>query len=376
MVSPSLFQAFLLTFTGPFQAEPAKADLALGIPFGYVAISISLSLAIFSILRWRKRSSSKQPEERERLVDKNATPIEVISKKLQKRLPENRVIRDRIAEGGLRMRSKPAEAFTANPFSPQRNANQPKVLIIDEQRELRTTIANQLSRYYSTLESRELEEAVRIVRIARPSLIILGMQNTKQDCMAFCRKLKSDSSLWHIPILLLVAKKTQGDTMQLIKATDDYLITPLQPEELLVAVENLVDVRSYLERGGIKRPRINTEDSTTQISDTMFLDAVHTVVEQNLSNSLFGLETLAQEVNVSIRQLHGRLRQLTRLSPAGFIRTKRLKRASELLLQDEEELNTQEVARMVGFHSPEYFHRVFKQAFGSSPSAHAENKRG
>ena len=98
----------------------------------------------------------------------------------------------------------------------------------------------------------------------------------------------------------------------------------------------------------------------------MFLDAVHTVVENNLSNSLFGLETLGQEVNVSIRQLHGRLRQLTRLSPAGFIRTKRLKQASDLLAAGKH--TVQEIARMVGFHSPEYFHRVFKQAFGVAPT--------
>ena len=160
--------------------------------------------------------------------------------------------------------------------------------------------------------------------------------------------------------------------MHLIKATDDYLITPIQPEQLLIAVENLVDVRDYLERGGIERPQISSEDSTTQIADAMFLDAVHTVVEQNLSNSLFGLETLAQEVNVSIRQLHGRLRMLTRLSPAGFIRTKRLKRASELLKTGE--YNVQEVARMVGFHSPEYFHRVFRQAWGASPTEIGEKR--
>ena len=365
------FIALLSSLPALLQAAPAKADIVSGIPYSYLALSLMATLALFSILRWRKRTPSNSTEERDRNANKNAPEIEAVAKKLQKRLPENRVIRDRIAENGPRIRTKPAEAFTANPFSPQRGTSQPKVLIIDEQRELRSTIANQLSRYYSTLESKELEESVRIVRIARPSLIILGMQNTKQDCMAFCRKLKSDSALWHIPILLLAAKKSNADTMQLIKATDDYLITPLQPEELLVAVENLVDVRSYLERGGIKRPQINTEDSTTQISDSMFLDAVHTVVEQNLSNSLFGLETLAQEVNVSIRQLHGRLRQLTRLSPAGFIRTKRLKRAAELL--SKKEYNVQEVARMVGFHSPEYFHRVFKQAYGTSPTEYAEN---
>ena len=183
--------------------------------------------------------------------------------------------------------------------------------------------------------------------------------------MAFCRKLKSDSSLWHIPVLLLLPKKSNGETAHLIKATDDWLKVPVQSAELLVAVENMVDVRRYLKQGGIKRPVINSEDSTTQISDSLFLEAVHTVVENNLSNSLFGLETLSNEVNVSVRQLHGQIRKLTRLSPAGFIRTKRLKKAVDLLTATD--MDVSQVAEQVGFHSYDHFARVFRQAFGVSP---------
>lgn len=329
-------------------------------------ICLLIGFVVLSIFGWRERLGNRKVKEDEKQLARKATDIDLVAKKLQRRLPENRVMRDRISENGPRMRSKPAEMPATSPFKLTRNANQPKVLVIDESRELRTSLGNQLGRYYSTLESKDLNEALRIVRIARPALIILGMQSNKHDAMAFCRKLKSDSTLWHIPILVLIAKKANADAMQLIKATDDHLITPLQPEELLVAVENLVDVRGYLKQGGLKRPEIRGEDSTTQISDSIFLETVHTVVEDNLSNSLFGLELLAQEVNVSVRQLHGRIRQMTRLSPAGFIRTKRLKQASQLLATGK--YNVQEVSRMVGFHSPEYFHRVFKQAFGVPPS--------
>ena len=346
------------------QASQSEADLTSGLPFKYIFYALMASIALFSAFLWKDRTARNKARNAELHASRKKQEIGAITRKLQQRLPENRIARDRMSSTAPRIRSKPAEAFTASPFSSQRHSsNNPKILIIDDQRDARTAVANQLHRYYSTLESDDLNESIRIARIARPALIILGMQASKQDCIAFCRKLKSDSTLWHIPILLLTTNK--GDALQLIKATDDYLSTPLQPAELMVAVENLVDVRSYLKSGGLQRPRINGEDSTTQISDTMFLDAVHTVVENNLSNSLFGLETLGQEVNVSIRQLHGRLRQLTRLSPAGFIRTKRLKQASDLLSLGT--YTVQEIARMVGFHSPEYFHRVFKQAFGVAP---------
>ncbi len=349
----------------PSQSE--SADVTSGLPFSYVIYGLLLSVTLFSIFRWRDKITRREARNADIKESKKKPEIGAVARKLQQRLPENRIVRDRMSSTAPRIRSKPAEAFTASPFSKQRHPNNnPKILIIDESQDMRAALVNQLYRYYSALESDDFSEAIRIARIAQPSLIILGTHSAKKESVAFCRKLKSDSSLWHIPILSLVSNKNKNDAAQLIKVTDDHLTAPLQAESLLVSVENLVDVRGYLKEGGLQRPRINGEDSTTQISDTMFLDAVHTVVENNLSNSLFGLETLGQEVNVSIRQLHGRLRQLTRLSPAGFIRTKRLKQASDLLASGKH--NVQEIARMVGFHSPEYFHRVFKQAFGVAPT--------
>ncbi len=373
-LSPFIFVADILPATtlqaadGESSEEQAEAAVASNIPPSYFVYGFLLSFSLFAIFRWRDKSSRKKAREEEIKESRKKQEIGAVARKLQQRLPENRIVRDQMSSNiAPRLRTKPAEGFTASPFSAQRHVNNnPKVLIIDENSDARKSLVNQLYRFYSALESSDLKEALRIAKIARPALIILGAQASKNESIAFCRKLKSDSSLWHIPILLLVANKNESDASQLIKATDDYLVIPLQPEELLVSVENLVDVRGYLKAGGLQRPRINSEDSTTQISDTMFLDAVHTVVENNLSNSLFGLETLGQEVNVSVRQLQGRLRQLTRLSPAGFIRTKRLKRASDLITVGKHSI--EEIAHMVGFHSPEYFYRVFKQAYGVPPS--------
>ena len=299
------------------------------------------------------------------MVTHNAE-IGAFARKLQRRLPSNRIVRDQDASHFIpRNRNKHIDTINSNPFSPPRQANLSKVLVIDERRDARSSLTNLLCRFYSILESGDLEEALRITRISRPSLIILGSFAVKKESIGFCRKLKSDTALWHIPVLALLSQKVLDESAAIVKAADDYLKLPLQSAELLVAVENLVDVRRYLKAGGIKRPVINTEDSTTQISDGMFLEAVHTVVENNLSNSLFGLETLAQEVNVTVRQLHGQIRKLTGLSPAGFIRTKRLKHAIDLLSRGR--VDVPEVARSTGFHSTAHFLRVFKQANGVFP---------
>ena len=349
------------------QIAPTRADLMSDPTSLSLFLLVIGTVTILSLLRWRgwgnRRKSKKQARS---TMEKSTVEIEAVARKLQQRLPENRVVRDRGSTIVPRNRSKPIEAYSPGLFESPRPANLSKILVIEESRDYRMSLTNLLHRYYSMLESDNLDEALRIARIARPSLIILGMHSSKKQGMAFCRKLKSDSTLWHIPVLVLLSKKSTQEATHLIKATDDYLLLPLQSAELLVAVENMVDVRRYLKQGGLKRPNINADDSTTQISDGMFLEAVHTVVENNLSNRLFGLETLAQEVNVTVKQLHGRLRKLTRLSPAGFIRTKRLHQAASIL--QNEHISTQELAQRVGFHSSEHFTRVFKQAFGMMPS--------
>jgi|GEM_PF-4723167 len=350
------------------QVAESRANFVIGSTTSSILFFILSVVSILSILRWREwrdRRKSKASKKKE-VMEKSSIEIAAVARKLQKRLPENRVIRDRVSGMGPRNRSKPMDSVASNPFTTaQRQTALSKVLIVESNPEFRTSLTNLLHRFYSTLESTDLDEALRIARIARPALIILGLVDSKKACMAFCRKLKSDSSLWHIPVLLLLPKKSNGETAHLIKATDDWLKVPVQSAELLVAVENMVDVRRYLKQGGIKRPVINSEDSTTQISDSLFIEAVHTVVENNLSNSLFGLETLSNEVNVSVRRLHGQIRKLTRLSPAGFIRTKRLKKAVDLLTATD--MDVSQVAEQVGFHSYDHFARVFRQAFGVSP---------
>ncbi len=97
-----------------------------------------------------------------------------------------------------------------------------------------------------------------------------------------------------------------------------------------------------------------------------FLEQVHQIVEAQMHDSHFSVERLADEVNMSPRQLRRRLRALTKLSPSGYIRTMRLQRAAQLLEQQAGRIS--EVAYAVGFHNAEHFSRLFQQVFGVAPS--------
>ena len=100
--------------------------------------------------------------------------------------------------------------------------------------------------------------------------------------------------------------------------------------------------------------------------DEKFLSRIMQVMEQQMGNTVFGVEALGKEAGMSRTQLHRKLKALTDLSPGDFIRVMRLKRAAELLTNRAG--NIAEVALMVGFQDPSYFTKCFQKQFGHSPS--------
>lgn len=108
-----------------------------------------------------------------------------------------------------------------------------------------------------------------------------------------------------------------------------------------------------------------------------FLNKLTALVEANLANEHFGIEELAREMGMSHSNLHRKLKEITNQNISQFIREIRLKRAKELLLN--EDLTASEIAYRVGFGSPTYFNKCFHASFGITPGEYrnreSENER-
>src|SRR5690606_23010631 len=104
-------------------------------------------------------------------------------------------------------------------------------------------------------------------------------------------------------------------------------------------------------------------------AEASFVEQVRSIVENGMSDSNFGVESVADAVGLSPRQLHRRIKEVTGLTPGGFIRMMRLQRAEQLLRQQAGQVA--EVAYAVGFNDAKYFSRLFRQAYGRTPSEYA-----
>ena len=100
--------------------------------------------------------------------------------------------------------------------------------------------------------------------------------------------------------------------------------------------------------------------------ETEFMQRFHKCIEEHLSDSDLSVEDLGSDMCLSRVQLYRKVKALTGKSPVEIVRETRLIRASQLLADSS--LTISEIAYRVGFSSPSYFTKCYRDLFGKSPT--------
>ena len=198
-------------------------------------------------------------------------------------------------------------------------------------------------------------------------LIVSDVMMPKMDGFALIEKIKTTPHLLQLPIVLLTARSHSKDKMKaLTMGIDDYLLKPFVVEELLVRLQNLLQKRPKLSSSGTSVKHQSKSKVTP--SDLQWLRVVEQEFKKELDNTDFTLIGLAEELNISKRQLQRRIRKITQLTPNQYIREIRLQTAKEYLEMGAYQ-TLSEVAYSVGFNTSAYFAKIYKQRFGKHPSS-------
>jgi len=234
---------------------------------------------------------------------------------------------------------------------------------------VRAYLRGHLESTYRVQEATDGKAGLERARATQPDLIISDVMMPEMDGYALCKAIKTDDALNHIPVILLTARASEESKVEGLETrADDYIYKPFRATELLTRAENLIELRRLL-RKRYSREVVAVQATEAQVTsaESVFLERVQTIVEAEISNSLFGTDWLASEIGLSPRQLRRKLKDLTGLTTAGYIRALRLQRAAQLL--EERTGTVSEVAYAVGFQDPKHFSKLFRQVFGVSPSA-------
>jgi signal transduction histidine kinase/ligand-binding sensor domain-containing protein/AraC-like DNA-binding protein len=241
------------------------------------------------------------------------------------------------------------------------------ILIVEDNPDVCAYIREQIENDYRIIEACNGEEGIRFARNEIPDLIITDVMMPKMDGYQFSKAIRKDEKTSHIPIIMLTAKAGLDDKIEgLETGIDAYLTKPFSAKELKVRVKNLILQREQLRKRFSTLTIIKPSEVTAVSIDKVFLEKTINLIEKHFENEKFGVEALANGMNMSVSQLNRKLNALISQPPGKLIQSLRLQRAADLLKQNAG--NVAEICYKVGFNDQAYFSRAFKKQFGCSPS--------
>nr|WP_315196150.1 two-component regulator propeller domain-containing protein [uncultured Flavobacterium sp.] len=242
-----------------------------------------------------------------------------------------------------------------------------KILVVEDNIELRKYLVDYLSDYYKVYEADNGEEGLKICRQIKPILCVSDVMMPVMDGHEFCTELKKDEFISHIPVILLTALSENEDKVKGYGiGADSYIVKPFEPSLLITVIENIIKTRLELKAKFSGEVESKIGLLTHSPIDEEFMEKITGLINDNLSEMDLSTEFLCDKLGVSSSKLYRKIKELTDLAPNEFIRTIRLKKSAELLKT--KKYNVSEVTDLVGFNDPLYFSRCFKKQFGFPPS--------
>ena len=244
--------------------------------------------------------------------------------------------------------------------------DKPEVLIIDDNIDIRTYLRSVLSEKYNVSEAADGKVGLELARKIVPDIVLSDIMMPVMDGLAFCQQLKTDKAISHIPVILLTARSLDEQRAEGYEhGADAYLSKPFSLRLLFSRIDNLIQSRKKLSKLFSNSDENDAFEKLSNETDKTFAVQLRKIIQDNLSDNEFNVERIGDEIGLSRVQLYRKVKALTGYSPVEMLRKARLTRARHLLQTTERTVS--EVAYAVGFSTPSYFSKCYKDEFGESP---------
>lgn len=255
-----------------------------------------------------------------------------------------------------------------------RHEDSPTLLIVEDNSDLRTFLQDSFVSSYHILTAENGKEGLEELKNHPVDLIISDVMMPVMDGIAFCREVKSNLQYSHIPVVLLTARTDNASKLSGIRnGADVYLEKPFSIQVLRAQVDNLLESRKTLRKKFSEMPFVPLDSIAGNDADKEFLSRLNEIIEANLANTDFSINTLAEKLGISRSGLFSKIRDLAEMTPNELIQVVRLKKAATLLSARKYRIN--EICYLVGFTNPSYFSKCFQKQFGMQPKEFMNTKQ-
>ena len=263
-----------------------------------------------------------------------------------------------------------AQAEEAKEFS-EYDSTRSSLLIVEDNQEFRLYLAKEFNEEYNVFLAANGKAALEVLETQRIDLVISDIMMPVMDGCELCNEIKSNPEYSHIPVILLTAAvgtETRIETLQV--GADGYIEKPFPIELLRANIANLFKNKEIAYRQFTSSPLTHFSSAASKV-DEAFMERLHKIIQDNMTDNNLGLDELASQMNTSNSTLYRKVKANTGMNVNEYVRLCRLKRAAELLASQQYRIN--EVADMLGFSSSSYFAASFQKQFNISPSNFVKN---
>lgn len=241
------------------------------------------------------------------------------------------------------------------------------ILLVEDNEDFRFYLKDNLRNSYKVLEATNGKEGWQKALALHPQLIVSDVTMPKMDGISLLQKLKTDKRTSHIPVILLTALTNEKQQLSgLETGADDYLIKPFNFEILHAKIRNLLHLNHTLKNTYTKQIKLLAPEIEKESTDEKLLTRIVCHLEEKLTDSQLSVESLSKEVGMSRSSLYNKLLELTGQTPVEYIRSYRLEKA--MALMQKSDMTIAEIAYQVGFSTPNYFAKSFKNKYNLLPS--------
>lgn len=241
----------------------------------------------------------------------------------------------------------------------------PTILIIDDNPDIRTYIHSILNLEYSVIEASNGADGIKKAMKYIPDVILSDVMMPGIDGVECCRRLKNELQTCHIPVILLTAcAHAEQRVLGYAGGADSYISKPFNADLLIARIKNLIESKKRLQRFFGDSQSLVKEDICDIDKD--FARKFKSLIESKMSQPDLNIEDLGKEMGLSRVQLYRKIKSLTNFAPNELLRIARLKRATSLLSSSN--MTIAEICYEVGFSSPSYFTKCYKEQYGESPT--------
>jgi len=256
----------------------------------------------------------------------------------------------------------------------------PVLLVVEDNKDLCNLLKLQLEDKYKVYIAGNGVEGLKKVNLYHPDIVVTDQMMPEMTGTEMLKCIRNDFQISHIPVIILTAKNDDEDKIKAISmGANAYITKPFNKEYLIARIEQLLSDRKVFREKIWKQEttdepeKADTYENYLMKKDIQFLDKIHLVIEENIDNSDFNIDTIADNIGLSRSAFFKKLKSLTGLAPVDTIKEIRLTKSIELLKNTD--MTISEVAFAVGFKESGYYGKCFRKKYDQTPTEYISKYR-